>query len=183
MIGGVLAGSEVFQRWQAHGSTQLNKMNLQVVFGWFRLQTTRNNNGDGKRWRHATQWCYKLWWILNKSKGIKLQSDTRFNVQNPPNTRGEKTMSTKQPELYYVGSQVIKPTMAAYKKMWEWSMETLTGIYDPYHRGAHAPPSRIASLWPKPPGDGASTSLHHKSTFRLCNIIWIITQQTTVKWW
>jgi hypothetical protein len=58
MIGGVLAGSEVFQRQQAHGSTQLNKMNLQVVLvGWFRLQTARNNDGDGdgEWWRHAAQ--------------------------------------------------------------------------------------------------------------------------------
>jgi hypothetical protein len=69
--------------------------------------------------------CYKGWRTNDDKQRNQTAGDTRFNVENPLNKRGEN--HGRQPAtIHYVGSPVTTPTAAAYKKrMNQCPMENL----------------------------------------------------------
>jgi hypothetical protein len=51
-----------------------------------------------------------------RSKEIKPQGDTRFNVENHPNTRGKNHRRQPANNFIMIGVRLQTPMVAAYKK-------------------------------------------------------------------
>jgi hypothetical protein len=60
--------------------------------------------------------CYQRWRKRREVKEIKPQGDTRFNVENPPNTRGKNHGRQPASNFTMIGVRLQTPTAAAYKK-------------------------------------------------------------------
>jgi hypothetical protein len=67
---------------------------------------------SGSPWTTCYKWCRKQ----REVKEIKPQGDTRFNVENPPNTSGKNHGRQPAGNFTMIGVRLQKPTAAAYKK-------------------------------------------------------------------
>jgi hypothetical protein len=60
--------------------------------------------------------CYHRWLKRQEVKEIKPQGDTRFNVENPPNTRGKNHKRQPASNFTMIGARLQTTTAAAYQK-------------------------------------------------------------------
>jgi hypothetical protein len=60
--------------------------------------------------------CYKRWQKRQEVKEIKPQGDTRFNVENRPNTRVKNHRRQPESNFIMIGVRLQTPIVAAYKK-------------------------------------------------------------------